>query len=106
MIIETTEMQAGSMTYQRLTSNNNYWGVGYEDDLHVTITNAGNALITTPIVEDGEIIGGWLNANTVTDGLANGFGADTFDELWQECKNRNLIFPEDLLANLASLGYT
>ncbi len=106
MIIETTEINTGSMTYQRLTSQNNYWGVGYEDNLHVSVTNAGNYLITTPIIEDGEIVGGWLMPNTVTDGLVNGFGADTFAELWQECKNRNLVFPQQLLDLLATLGYS
>lgn len=116
MIIETTTHEQNGITFRRLTSANNYWGIGYNDDLTVFITAAGTPLMTVPEyeqaeegeppIEDPQIIGGWLNGGTVTDSLPNGFGADTFDELWAETKVRGIIFPQDFLDHLATLGFT
>ena len=115
MIIEIIEITVPEGTFNRLTSANDYWGIGYNDDMTVFITASGRPLMTVPEYEEAEegedpienpaIIGGWINGGTVTDSLPNGFGADTFDELWAEIKARGIILPQDVIDYLATLGF-
>ena len=108
MIIPSAEHTVGSTTFKRITSGSDYWGIGYDDDLYVTINADGTPLMTIPVFdEEGTtIVSGWLSGGTVTDGLSNGFGADTFDNLWAEIKAIGVILPQEVLDHLESLGYT
>ena len=106
MIINSTEHTVNGVTFNQITSENSYWGVAYNDDLTVAVSASGNPVLTIPQYdEEGSMVGGWIQANTVTDGLSNGFGADTFDELWEEIKNRGIIIPQNILSVLLELGF-
>lgn len=84
-IINSIEITEGEKTFNRITSSNPYFAIGYNLTL--------NVILMTEFNEEEENDGA-IEGNTVTDNVyLEGFGADTYQELIDEANNRGLIFP-------------
>lgn len=106
MILEPTEITKDGLTFRRLYSPNVYWAVAYDLNKDVIISVSGDPLITVPTVnEEGTIVWGWKEAGATTDAIYEGFGADTFEELWDEIKTRGVVLPQNAIDYLSSIGY-